>query len=156
MNHIICYGTHTPPSLTGLHHTTESYLEVPSVDPDCRLWEAVGAYEAEVEGPDAVVLGQRQGPEGTVKGAPGTGDPTLVHQELAVVQPDPRHLGRQTHTHTLLSPRLTPWPHPQEAKLSFAPPTGTKTLFCPTHKKQEKKRSANSSHPHWSRASCKV
>ena len=52
--------------------------------------------ELEVEWPYLVVLREREGPEGMVEGLPGMNDLTLVHQELAVVQPYPWHLGRES------------------------------------------------------------
>jgi len=68
------------------------HLEVPPIHPHCSLWEVVHPNELKVERPDAVVLGEGEGPEGTVKGATCAGDFALVHQKLAVVQPDTRHL----------------------------------------------------------------
>ena len=38
------------------------------------------------------MLGEGQGLQGSVKGPSGLGHLALVHQELAVVQPDPGHL----------------------------------------------------------------
>ena len=56
------------------------------------LWETVHTNELEVERPDAIVLGEGESPEGAVKSATCAGDFALVHQKLAVVQPDTRHL----------------------------------------------------------------
>ena len=67
-------------------------LEVPSIHAYGSLWQAVGAGELDVEWPDAAVLGERQGLQGSVEGAPGLGHLPLVDEELAVVQPDSRHL----------------------------------------------------------------
>ena len=68
------------------------YLEVSSIHPDGSFWKVIHSNELEVEWPDAVVLGEGEGPEGTVKGASCACDLALVHEELAVVQPDARHL----------------------------------------------------------------
>ena len=48
--------------------------------------------ELDVEGPDAVVLGEWQGDQSVVKCASCLCDLPLVHEELAVVHPDTRHL----------------------------------------------------------------
>ena len=56
------------------------------------LWEAVHTNELEVERPDAIVLGEGESPEGAVKSATCASNLALVHQKLAVVQPDTRHL----------------------------------------------------------------
>ena len=68
------------------------YLEVPSIHPDSSFWKVIHPNEFEVEWPDAVVLGEGEGPEGTVKGTSCACDLALVHEKLAVVQPDARHL----------------------------------------------------------------
>ena len=52
----------------------------------------MGAGELDVEWPDAAVLSERQGLQGSVEGAPGLRHLPLVDEELAVVQPDTRHL----------------------------------------------------------------
>ena len=52
----------------------------------------IGPHKFQVEGPDSVMLSYRQGPEGTVECLPGPRDLALLHEKLAVVQPDPRHL----------------------------------------------------------------
>lgn len=71
-----------------------SYLEVPAIDTDGGLRQGQVPGKAEVQGPDARVLSDGQGSECSVKRASAPGDLTLSHQELAVVQPDPRHLGQ--------------------------------------------------------------
>ena len=65
---------------------------MPPIHSHCSLWEVVQPNELEVERPNTVVLGEGEGPEGAVKGATCTGDLALIHQKLAVVQPDTRHL----------------------------------------------------------------
>ena len=68
------------------------YLEVPSIHPDGSFRKVIHPNELEIEWPDAVVLGEGEGSEGTVKGASCACDLALVHKELAVIQPDARHL----------------------------------------------------------------
>lgn len=70
----------------------QAYLEEAPVAPHRRLRQRVGPEEAQVQGPDARVLCDGQGPEGAVKRAAGVRDTALVHQELAVVQPQTGHL----------------------------------------------------------------
>ena len=43
-----------------------------------------------------MVLGDGQGSQRPVKRVPCVCDPALVHEELAVVEPDPRHLWKTT------------------------------------------------------------
>lgn len=68
------------------------YLEVPSIHPDGSFRKVIHPNELEIEWPDTVVLGEGESSEGPVKGAPCACDLALVHEELAVVQPDARHL----------------------------------------------------------------
>ena len=69
-----------------------SYLEIPSIHPDGSFRKVIHPNELEIEWPDTVVLGEGESSEGPVKGAPCACDLALVHEELAVVQPDARHL----------------------------------------------------------------
>lgn len=78
-------------SLT-FHPLYNTYLKVASVYPEGSLWEVITPYEFEVEGPDPIVLCERKRSEGAVESPSGTRDLTLVHQKLAVVDPDTRHL----------------------------------------------------------------
>ena len=59
---------------------------------DGRLWERVHLDELEVERPYPIVLRERKCTQSSIKGAPGFRDLALVNQELAVVEPDTRHL----------------------------------------------------------------
>ena len=52
----------------------------------------MGAYKLDVEGPHPAVLGERERAEGAVQRLASARDLALHHQELAVVQPYPRHL----------------------------------------------------------------
>lgn len=70
------------------------YLHVATPDLDGGLARG-GGGEGLVEGPDAVVLGQGQGAQGTVEGAAGGGDERLLHEEVEVHLPDARHLVEQ-------------------------------------------------------------
>ena len=81
MSHDLYFECHGP-----------TYLEVPPVHPDGRLLERHGADKLEVERPDPVMLGDGHCPQGAVERPARPGDLALVHQELAVVQPDSRHL----------------------------------------------------------------
>ena len=48
--------------------------------------------ELEIERPDAIVLRDGQSPECAVEGSARARDEALVHEELAVVKPNARHL----------------------------------------------------------------
>ena len=50
------------------------------------------SHKLDVERPDPVVLGGWQSTQSSVKHAPGPGHLALLGEELAVVNPDPRHL----------------------------------------------------------------
>lgn len=62
-----------------------AYLEEATVASHSSLRQWVGTQETEVQGPDARVLCDGKGPEGTIKGATGVCYSSLVHEELAVV-----------------------------------------------------------------------
>ncbi len=70
-----------------------THFEVPPVYPEGSFREVIGSNKLEVEGPDTVVLGEGQRPEGAVECSPGASDLTLLHEKLAVVYPYTRHLG---------------------------------------------------------------
>ena len=53
------------------------------------------AHKLEVERPDPAMLGDGQRPQGSVEGTPRPRHLALVHEELAVVQPNPRHLSKE-------------------------------------------------------------
>ena len=72
-----------------------AHLEVSPVYPHCRLWHVIWASKLQVQRPYSVVLRKREGLEGPVKSVPCLCDFALVHQKLAVVQPDTRHLHRR-------------------------------------------------------------
>ena len=48
------------------------------------------------------MLSEGQCPQGAVECPPGTSDLALVHEELTVVQPDPRHLRQHSITIIIL------------------------------------------------------
>lgn len=67
--------------------------EVAAVDAEGGLdGDAGAAYEVEVHGPDAVVLGDGEGAEGAVEGEAGAGEELLVGEGLEVHDPDAGHL----------------------------------------------------------------
>ena len=69
-------------------------LEVSAIDSNGSLRHVVRADKLEVQRPYPAVLGEREGLEGSIKRPPRLGHLPLVHEELAVVQPDSRHLQR--------------------------------------------------------------
>lgn len=86
-HHWLCHCARVPPP-----QGATGYLQVTAVDADGGLGQGVAPDELEIEGPDAVVLSDGQRPQGPVEGTARPRDPALIHQELAVIQPDAGHL----------------------------------------------------------------
>ena len=69
-----------------------THLEVPAIGPYSSLWDVMHADKLEVQWPYAMVLCDGKCSKGTIEGPSGASYFGLVYEELAIVQPDPRHL----------------------------------------------------------------
>ena len=69
-----------------------THLEVPAIGPYSSLWDVMHADKLEVQRPYAMVLSDGKCSKGSIEGPSGAGYFGLVYEELAIVQPDPRHL----------------------------------------------------------------
>lgn len=72
-----------------------SHLKVPTVHPDGSLRQGQVTNKAEIQRPDAWVLSNRKSSERTVKCLPTSCDLALRHKELAVIEPNSRHLEKE-------------------------------------------------------------
>ena len=76
----------------GSARLSADYLEESAEDPNSCLWDVMLPDKLQIQGPDAVMLGDGQSPQRTVQGPTCPCQLGLVHQKLTVVQPDARHL----------------------------------------------------------------
>lgn len=73
-------------------NSNPTYFEVSTKHADCSFWDVVLLEETNVDRPNSSVLCNWKSSERSVKNLTGSGDFALIHNELAEVHPNARHL----------------------------------------------------------------